>query len=75
MKSSVLAPIAIEAITPFVVIALYAIDDNRDKVLANYISEETHFKPREYNIYYNADGDAYFNFYGRRHYIKNFMRV
>lgn len=75
MKNPVLAPIAVEVITNTVSIGIYAIDNNRDKILANYITDNTHFKPREYNIYYNAQGVPYFNFYGRRHYIDNFMRV
>ena len=75
MKNPVLAPIAVEGITNRVSIAIYAIDDNRDKVSANYICDDTYYTPREYNLYYNAAGEPYFNFYGIRHYIKNFMRV
>ena len=75
MKNFVLSPIAIESVTNAVVIGIYAVDNNRDKVSANYINGSVHFPPREYNIYYNAAGEPYFNFYGRRHYIGNFMRV
>ena len=76
MKNTVLAPVAVESVCNTVVIAIYALDSNRDEVLAGYVLEgEKPFVPRSYKLYYNAAGEPYFNFYGRRHYIDNFMRV
>lgn len=62
-------PIAIECLTAFVGVELY-------KVESEYVTAAiTNEKPRKYKIYYNANGDPYFKYHSRRHYLNNFIKV
>ena len=50
----------------------YGIDDN---VLMGDVYGDTRKTPRLSRIRYNAQGDAYFMHYGRREYLRDYVRL
>lgn len=54
-------------------IAVYEVND--EMAVAAFVQMDKADAPRRHKIYYNKDGNAYFNLHGCRHYLKDFMRV
>ena len=57
-------------------IVIYAIEYGiNDAVLVGDVYGDTRKTPRFSSIRYNASGDAYFMHYGRREYLRDYIRV
>ena len=57
-------------------IVIYAIEYGiDDAVLVGDVYGDTRKTPRLSSIRYNASGDAYFMHYGRREYLRDYIRV
>ena len=57
-------------------IVVYAIEyDIEDSVLVGDVYGDTRKTPRFSRIRYNVHGDAYFMHYGRREYLRDYVRI
>lgn len=57
-------------------IVIYAIEyDIDDAVLVGDVCGDTRKTPRLSRIRYNSKGDAYFMHYGRREYLRDYVRI
>ena len=57
-------------------IAIYAVEYGvNDSILVGDVYGDTRKTPRLSSIRYNANGDAYFMHYGRREYLRYYIRV
>lgn len=54
-------------------VAVYEVND--EMVVAAFVQMDKADAPRRHKIYYNKDGNAYFNLHGCRHCLRDFMRV
>ena len=57
-------------------IVIYAVEYGvNDSILVGDVYGDTRKTPRLSSIRYNANGDAYFMHYGRREYLRDYIRV
>lgn len=54
-------------------VAVYEVND--EIAVAAFVQMDKADAPRRHKIYYNKDGNAYFNLHGCCHYLKDFMRI
>lgn len=68
-------PIAIQALTNCFSIAILAIDDREDKITSCFYNMDEQDSVRTTNIFWDAKGNAYFNRYRRKYFLRDFLRV
>lgn len=54
-------------------VAVYEVND--EMAVAAFVQMDKADAPRRHKIYYNKDGNAYFNLHGCHHYLKDFMHT
>lgn len=68
-------PIAIQALTNCFSIAILAIDEREDKITSCFYNMDEQDSVRTTNIFWDAKGNAYFNRYRRKYFLRDFLRV
>ena len=68
--------IASRPVFNYTAIVIYAVEYGvNDSILVGDVYGDTRKTPRLSSIRYNANGDAYFMHYGRREYLRDYIRV
>lgn len=68
-------PIAVQVLTNCFSIAILAIDEQEDKITSCFYNMDKQDSVRTTNIFWDANGNAYFNRYRRKYFLSNFLRV
>lgn len=68
-------PIAVKTLTNIFSIAILAIDDREDKITSCFYNMDKQEGTRTTKIFYDANGEPYFNRYKIKYYLHDFLRV
>ena len=68
-------PIAVQGLTNCSSIAILAIDEREDKITSCFYNMDKQDAVRTTNIFWDAKGNAYFNRYRRKYFLRDFLRV
>lgn len=68
-------PIAAKALTNCFSIAILAIDEWGEKITSCFYNMDKQESTRTTKIFYNANGEPYFNRYKIKYYLHDFLRV
>lgn len=68
-------PIAIQVLTNCFSIAILAIDETEDKITSCFYNMDKQDSVRTTNIFWDANGNPYFNRYRRKYFLSDFLRV
>ena len=68
-------PIAVQGLTNCFSIAILAIDEQEDKITSCFYCMDKESSVRTTNIFWDANGNAYFNRYRKKYFLRDFLRV
>lgn len=68
-------PIAVKTLTNIFSIAVLAIDEPEDKITSCFYDMDKQKNTRTTKIFYDANGEPYFNRYKIKYYLHDFLRV
>lgn len=68
-------PIAVQVLTNCFSVAILAIDETEDKITSCFYNMDKQDSVRTTNIFYDANGNPYFNRYKRKYFLSDFLRV
>lgn len=68
-----MSAIAYQTISNCFGVAIYDVND--EEVVAAFVTADKTEKPRRHKLYFNKNGEPFFNLHCVRYYLKNFLRV